>query len=268
MAGAVGDGANKCGSFNYESIPNGYYDLVLRNGNPVRRLWHVSKFERVLDYLPAQDGGALLDVGCFAGSFLSMVPRYRFDRQVGIDILPGQIEYAQKNHGSPFRKFYHAPEVTALCDIGEPFDWITFIEVIEHLRPAEIRALFERFGALLTPRGSIVLTTPNYASSWPLIEAVLNRVSDVSYEEQHICKFDFFRFEKQLAEIVPGVWSDYTLQMKTTTHFLTPFLAAGSFDIARGLSRVVPHRTWRHPFGNWMLAVLEKRADTREGTRP
>ena len=51
------------GTFNYESIPNGYYDLVLRNGNPIRRLWHVSKFERVLDYLPPENGGALLDVG-------------------------------------------------------------------------------------------------------------------------------------------------------------------------------------------------------------
>jgi 2-polyprenyl-3-methyl-5-hydroxy-6-metoxy-1,4-benzoquinol methylase len=246
-------------TFNYESIPNGYYDLVLRNGNPIRRLWHVSKFERVLDYLPEQDGGALLDVGCFAGTFLSMVPRYRFERQVGIDILPGQIEYANHNHASPFRSFHYVPKVTALKGIGEPFDWITCIEVIEHLKEGEIRALFERFTALLAPKGSLVLTTPNYASTWPLLEAVLNRVSDVSYEEQHICKFDVFRFEKQLARIVPGVWSDYRLAMKTTTHFLTPFLAAGSFDIARGLSRVVPHQKWSHPFGNLMLAVLEKK---------
>ena len=78
--------------FDYESIPNGYYDRVLRTGNPIRRLWHISKFERVLDYLPEENGGSLLDVGCFAGSFLSMVPRYRFERQVGVDILPGQVK--------------------------------------------------------------------------------------------------------------------------------------------------------------------------------
>ncbi len=245
--------------FDYESIPNGYYDRVLRNGNPVRRLWHISKFERVLDYLPEENGGSLLDVGCFAGSFLSMVPRYRFERQVGVDILPGQVAYATHNHGSAFRTFHYVPEVTQLRDIGEPFDWITFIEVIEHLKPEEIRTIFERFTALLAPGGRIVLTTPNYTSAWPLIERVLNRVSDVSYEEQHICKFDFFRFEEQLARVVPGVWSDYSLDMKTTTHFLTPFLALGSFDIARGLSRVVPHQTWRHPFGNLMLTVLKKK---------
>jgi 2-polyprenyl-3-methyl-5-hydroxy-6-metoxy-1,4-benzoquinol methylase len=253
------DEAEGPSTFNYESIPNGYYDLVLRNGSPIRRLWHVSKFERVLDYLPAQDGGALLDIGCFAGSFLSMVPRYRFDRQVGVDILPGQIEYAQQNHGSPFRTFKYVPLGAELHDIGEPFDWITCIEVIEHLKESEIRALFDRFDALLSPHGHVVLTTPNYTSTWPLLEAVLNRVSDVSYEEQHICKFDFFRFEKQLARIVPNVWERYSLSMKTTTHFLTPFLAAASFDIARGLSRVVPHQSWQHPFGNLMLAVLEKR---------
>ena len=33
--------------FNYDGIPLGYYDRVLREGSPIRRLWHVSKFERV-----------------------------------------------------------------------------------------------------------------------------------------------------------------------------------------------------------------------------
>ena len=223
-------------TFDYESIPSGYYDVVLRDGNAIRRLWHMSKFERVLDYLPKQNGGALLDVGCFAGSFLSMVPRYRFDRQVGIDILAGQIDYAEHHHGCPFRKFHYAPQLSGLRNIGEPFDWITCIEVIEHLREHEVRSLFDRFTALLARGGRIVLTTPNYTSTWPLLEKVLNRVSDVSYEEQHICRFDFFRFQKQLARIVPNVWDDYELALKTTTHFLTPFLAAASYNVARGLS--------------------------------
>jgi hypothetical protein len=29
--------------FDYSNIPVGFYDSVLRDGNPVRRLWHVSR---------------------------------------------------------------------------------------------------------------------------------------------------------------------------------------------------------------------------------
>jgi len=252
--------APKAPGFDYTGIPNGYYDRILRDGHPIRRLWHVSKFERVLDYLPAEEGGAILDVGCFAGSFLSMVPRYRFERQVGVDILSEQVEYANRHHGSPFRSFHYRPSVLELGDIGEPFDCVTLIEVIEHLPAHEIQTLFDHFRRMIKPGGRLVLTTPNYASTWPLLELMLNRFSEVSYEEQHITRFTFFDFEKKLASICPSVWSDFSLELKTTTHFLTPFLASVSYEIARGLSRVVPHRSWRQPFGNLLLAVF-RRAD-------
>jgi hypothetical protein len=61
-------------TFDYEGIPAGYYDQIMREGNPIRRLWHVSKFERVLDYLPTTAAQSILDVGCFAGTFLSLLP--------------------------------------------------------------------------------------------------------------------------------------------------------------------------------------------------
>lgn len=41
--------------------------------------------------------------------------------------------------------------------------------------------------------------------------------------------------------------------MKTTSHLLTPFLAALSFRLARYLSRLVPHSRWRFPFGDLIL---------------
>jgi 2-polyprenyl-3-methyl-5-hydroxy-6-metoxy-1,4-benzoquinol methylase len=246
-------------TFNYDGIPTGYYDRVTREGNPIRRLWHVSKFERVLDYLPPENAGSILDVGCFAGTFLSMVPRYRFERQVGADILPAQIQYANENHGSPFRKFVHVENLRALENIGEPFDWVTLIEVIEHLNADEIRTLFTRFDHLLKKNGGLIITTPNYTSAWPILEQVLNRVSEVSYEEQHITRFSYFNFERKLRSIDKTIPDRYSVELKTTTHFITPFLATLSYEIARGLSRVVPHRTWNHPLGNLMLVVLRKK---------
>jgi 2-polyprenyl-3-methyl-5-hydroxy-6-metoxy-1,4-benzoquinol methylase len=246
-------------TFDYGGIPIGYYDQMLRKGGGVRRLWHTLKFERVLDYLPEQDGGALLDVGCFAGSFLSMVPRHRFERQVGIDILPEQIAYANHHYGTAFRSFQASGGITKFGDVGAPFDAITLIEVIEHLRHDEIVGLFSEFDRVLKPGGMVIITTPNYTSTWPILEQILNRMSDVSYEEQHITRFSYFSFERQLAKIVPRVLHDYDVELKTTTHLLSPFLASLSYEIARGLARAVPHSSWNSPLGNLILTVLRKK---------
>lgn len=246
--------------FNYDGIPRGYYDRILRGGNPIRRLWHVSKFERVLDYLPDRRSQSILDIGCFAGTFLSLCLEDRFSRQVGVDILPEQIAYANANYGRSFREFRHVPSLADLhTRVTERFDCISLIEVIEHLTQDEIRTLFDLIVDRLEPGGKLVLTTPNYASAWPAIELLLNRVSDVSYEEQHITKFTFFNMEKRLAAIYPDFWLYFnTLDFKTTTHLVTPFLAGISFDMARRLSRVVPHQSWRQPFGNLILMVLTR----------
>jgi 2-polyprenyl-3-methyl-5-hydroxy-6-metoxy-1,4-benzoquinol methylase len=259
-ATSKGGAENAASTFNYDGIPKGYYDTVLRQGNPVRRLWHVSKFERVLDYLPERPNQSILDIGCFAGTFLSLIPEHRFARQVGVDILPEQIAYANAHYGTPFREFRHVGTIAELgTNVKETFDCVTLIEVIEHLKPAEIRTLFDQIVDRLEPGGKLVLTTPNYASAWPLIEVVLNKVSEVSYEEQHITRFTFFNMQKKLASIYPDLFLYFnTLDFKTTTHFVTPFLAALSYDVARGLSRVVPHQKWRSPLGNLVLMVLTR----------
>jgi SAM-dependent methyltransferase len=253
--------------FDYGRIPVGHYDRMLRQGNGIRRLWHSLKFERALDYLPEADGGSLLDIGCFAGSFLSMVPRHRFERQVGIDILPEQIQYANHHYGTPFRSFQVAPSITDFGNLGEPFDAVTLIEVIEHLRHDEIIGLFEQLDKTLRPGGKLIITTPNYTSTWPVLEALLNRFSDVSYDEQHITHFDYFAFERQLASIWSPLLHTYDVELKTTTHLLSPFLASFSYEIARGLARAVPHQSWGSPIGNLVLAVLRKRPSAQANGR-
>ena len=246
-------------AFDYSSIPEGHYDRVARQGSRIRRLWHLSKFERVLDYLPHRAGQSLLDVGCFAGTFLSMASPRRFSRQLGVDVLPAQIDYARAHYGTPFRRFQHVPSITHLRDLDERFDCVTVIEVVEHLTPDEIRTLLHHLGRLLVPGGKLVLTTPNYLSAWPILERILNRVGDVNYEEQHITRFTFFDVERRLAEIHPPLRSEFELDLKTTTHFVTPFLAGLTFELAHRLSRAVPHARWRLPFGNLVLAAFTKR---------
>jgi 2-polyprenyl-3-methyl-5-hydroxy-6-metoxy-1,4-benzoquinol methylase len=246
-------------TFDYSSIPVGHYDRVAHGGSGIRRLWHLSKFERVLDYLPRRPGQRLLDIGCFAGTFLSMADPTRFSRQLGVDILPAQVEYANRRYGSSARRFLTLHSITDLGTIDERFDCVTLIEVIEHLSPGEIDALLSQAARLLVPGGRLVLTTPNYASTWPILERILNRLGDVSYAEQHVTRFTYFDLERRLGDIHPAFASQFHVDLKTTTHFLTPFLAALSFPIAHRLSRLVPHASWHLPFGNLILAGLVRR---------
>ncbi len=246
-------------SFDYSRIPLGYYDTITRDGNGVRRLWHLSKFERVIDYLPRRRGQRLLDIGCFAGTFLAMLDADDFAYQLGVDILPEQIAYAQRHHGRANREFRHIPDLSGLASIEDRFDCITFIEVIEHLRVDEIETVLEHAARLLVPGGKLILTTPNYASAWPLLEMLINRFSDLSYEEQHITRFTYWSIVRLLGEIRLAFASEFALEVKTTTHLVTPFLAALSFDGAHRLSRLVPHKLWRVPLGNLVLAVFTRR---------
>jgi 2-polyprenyl-3-methyl-5-hydroxy-6-metoxy-1,4-benzoquinol methylase len=246
-------------SFDYSGIPEGYYQDVVESGHPVRRAWHLQKFERVIECLPRHPGQALLDIGCFAGTFLSLLDETWFSRQVGVDILAKQIEYAQRRFGTAQRRFVYTPNIDALQLNGERFDVITVIEVIEHLRADEIRALIEQAIGLLVPGGKLVLSTPNYTSIWPLLEVVVNRVSDVSYEEQHITKFNSFNAHRKLCRIAPELAKGMELDFKTTTHFIAPFLAPLGLEFSMRLSRLVPHQHWGNPFGNLVLMRYTKR---------
>ena len=242
-----------------ESIPVGHYHQVMEQGHPVRRAWHLLKFTRVLEALPPGPGLSLLDIGCFAGSFLSLCPESRFSRQLGVDILPEQIAYANEHFGTPFRRFQHLRSLAELEGLPDTYDCVTSIEVIEHLEERDIQALIDGAADRLNPGGRLVLSTPNYASTWPLLEVLLNRVSDVAYDEQHITRFTYFDCDEKLRRIAPRLAGEFTLEFKTTTHLVAPFLAFAGVERSRQLSTFVEHRTWKVPFGNLVLMSWQKR---------
>jgi 2-polyprenyl-3-methyl-5-hydroxy-6-metoxy-1,4-benzoquinol methylase len=248
--------------FDYSEFPAGYYHEVLNHGSPVRRAWHLQKFKRVIDCLPTGEGMSLLDIGCFAGTFLSLIDEQRFSRQLGVDVLPTQIQYAAEHFGSARRSFRHIPSLEALPSSRERFDVITLIEVIEHLEAPDVACVLAASAELLNPGGTLIVTTPNYTSTWPLLELIVNRVSEVSYEEQHITKFNYFNVLPKLKRLAPGFFDDFSVNFKTTTHLISPFLAQVSPRLAEFSSEVLRHETWGFfPFGNLILLSLRRNAN-------
>lgn len=174
-----------------KDIPAGFYDEIHQRKAGVRYFWHDLKFRAVARRL---DGaGTVLDVGCgpgtFIGNYLNGV------ECLGIDFSAPQVDYANRRYGTAGHRF----STRALGSLGERFDAITMIELLEHLPPADARRLLAEARGLLSPGGRLVVTTPNYRSLWPLIEWGVNRISRVSYEQQHINKYERGRLAADLA---------------------------------------------------------------------
>lgn len=180
--------------FDYEAVPAGFYDTVYRHGRGIRYCWHDLKFRAVARALAGRR--RLLDIGCGPGTFIG---NYMAGVAcLGIDVAAPQIDYANRHYATDEHRF-STRSIAELASSGETFDALALIEVIEHLPGADARRLLEQVRGLLSADGILVLTTPNYASLWPVIEWGVNIVSSVSYEGQHINKYTRARLRSDLA---------------------------------------------------------------------
>ena len=245
-------------NFDYSSIPLGYYDEITLRKKGIRSFWHFLKFSRIINRFNIKDA-SLLDIGCFAGTFLGMIPPELVAYQLGIDILEDQIAYANKKYETSFRHFElykHSKNTTNIKD--NSFDYITIIEVIEHLEAEEIKNMINYAFKKLKPNGKLFITTPNYFSVWPLQEFLLNKISSVTYDEQHITHFNYFNIHQKLCTIVKDFDNMFNLDYKTTSHFLTPYIAFISYKLAHRISSVIPHNKWKFPAGSIILSQFTK----------
>lgn len=168
--------------FDYGQIAPGYYDDVYRRRRGVQSKWHHLKFEAVRREVGTL--APLLDVGCGPGTFLGSIDDGR--ECIGLDVAAEQVEFARRVHGTASRRF-ETMTGGALPVPDATFAAATMIEVVEHLAdPAP--ALREAVRAL-RPGGRLVVTTPNYASHWPLLEWLVGRLSPVDYAHQHVTRF-------------------------------------------------------------------------------
>jgi ubiquinone/menaquinone biosynthesis C-methylase UbiE len=206
--------------YNYNDIDFGFYDEIFYKNKGVRSAWHFTKFDYIKKKINKKN--IHLDIGCGSGTFISLLNN---KESYGIDISSKQIKYATKKYGKKNKKFYSFTKKIPFKK--NFFDSISLIELIEHLSDREIYILFKEIFRVLKPNGVIHITTPNYLSFWPLLEIILNQISKVSYEHQHINKFNLFNIIK--------ITKRLRLQIveKKTFILIGPFLAFFSFEISK-----------------------------------
>ena len=172
-------------SFDYDSIPVGYYDAVYSRRRGIQSKWHHLKFARF--HREMIGVRRHLDIGCGPGTFIGS-----FDAaqdSVGVDIAEPQIAYAKERYGGRGRDFQRI-ELGPLPFDDASFDLVTIIELIEHLPPEENDSLIRESMRVLAPDGVLLVSTPNYGGFWPILEAMIGRFGGLPYAEQHITHYN------------------------------------------------------------------------------
>ena len=123
--------------FDYESIPEGYYDLVHDRGFGIQSFWHRNKFESVQHELDCLDVTTHLDVACGPGTFVGMYSNV--PNKIAIDLASTQIEYAKGRYGGD-ESINFLNKSTS--EIQGKTDGDTMIEFIEHITYEELKVIF------------------------------------------------------------------------------------------------------------------------------
>lgn len=213
----------------YDAIPTGYYDAVFHRRCGIQSKWHHLKFDRLRRAMAGLTDH--LDIGCGAGTLVGTLGSGH--RSVGVDIAAGQIAYAQDHYGSPERRFQRI-EPGPLPFPDSSFDAVTAVELIEHLPHDQNVQLLKEAGRTLRPGGRLILSTPNYASLWPVLESLVNRFGGVSYADQHITRYT----RSRLAALIAGCgFVDVAVE---AYQGLAPFAAVFGWRLADRIARLEP----------------------------
>lgn len=210
--------------FDYNSIEHGFYDKIFNKKKGVRSAWHHIKFNFIKNKI--EKNNLHLDIGCGPGTFISLLKN---KLSIGVDISSKQISYAKKNYGSKKKKFLLLKKKIPSKKIF--YDSVSIIELIEHLPDKKISQLLNETYRVLKPGGKIFITTPNYLSMWPFIEIFVNKISNISYDHQHINKFNRYNIRKIIDT------KKFRIKSKKSFMLISPFLAIFSFKFSIWFSK-------------------------------
>lgn len=225
---------------------NAYY-----TGNAVQRFWHYAKLQEALRQLTPQPSDRILDAGCGSGLLSHFLAKDSNAQVWGADANSAAIAFCNSRFQQPNLQFVQAL-IDELPFQDRFFNKIAFLEVIEHLTPAQGLGVLKNFNQLLVPGGTLVISTPNKKSLWPVIEFTLDSLHLVPTldGEQHEFLYTGPRLETLARQ------AGFDCVARTTINFLAPWLAPVNWKLATKLhAREIK---WRSPFGSLLLYTFRK----------
>jgi 2-polyprenyl-3-methyl-5-hydroxy-6-metoxy-1,4-benzoquinol methylase len=176
----------------------------------VQKFWQRTKIDEILRFIGS--GELVLDVGSGSGIISRLISEKNFS--VPLDISQKCIKNCRKLglEGGV------VADARQLPFMDKAFDRIACVELIEHLgEPGKCVSEFHR---TLKDGGTLILTTPNYMSLWPLVEWLWDMSGKGrDYRKQHVYRFDPHSMAKLLEE------NDFIIESKRTIFLLSPFSA-------------------------------------------
>lgn len=231
------------------NIDGGYQHRALTSGPAMQRFWHHSKLMAISQLLPTAENDFVLDIGCGSG----VISNHLAGTGASVLAIDGNeeaIAFAQRQYGSPQIEFRHGL-VDEHFQVANPVDKAYCLELIEHIYYPQGRQLLGHIRTALREEGQIFLTTPNYHSTWPVIEWVMDHTGRAPQlaGDQHV---EFFN-PKKLREIM--VDSGFEIQYLGTKCGFAPWVAPLSWSLAERLQ--TSELNSRRTFGSILVCVAK-----------
>jgi 2-polyprenyl-3-methyl-5-hydroxy-6-metoxy-1,4-benzoquinol methylase len=186
------------GADRLDAIPGDYQYRAITDGFVIQRYWHLAKLRLVDSVIAPTTADVILDVGCGSGVVADHLAAAGA-RVNGVDVNPRAIRFASTTFRRPNLAF-EVGQVERIALPSSTFSWVACLELVEHLDDRAVAQLLDRMHRALRPGGRILITTPNYRGTWPLLEWTVDRLGIVAHlaGDQHVNRFDRAKLRRSL----------------------------------------------------------------------
>ncbi|MBS3056352.1 MAG: class I SAM-dependent methyltransferase [Candidatus Aenigmarchaeota archaeon] len=184
----------------YKKIRGSYYEDVHSSCKP-QSWFYETREQYMIKFADLKKTDVVLDIGCGSGVVTRKIARNVGCRTTGIDISEACINHAaSKSREEQLKNIdFRVGSIENIPSSDGKFDVIIASHIIEHIRDTE-KAL-EQIYKKLKNNGKVIITTPNYASLWPIAEFTFDKTlteKGYSLHEQHITKFNMLKLKSLL----------------------------------------------------------------------
>lgn len=132
--------------------------------------------------------GNVLDIGCGTGFGTHLLTR-QADNVLGVDVDESAVNFARKAFSNHKIKFHSLDISASFAHESNPYDFITMIDVIEHIR--NDREVVHNCTKLLKSGGKLICSTPNRLSRYRKSEYHVREYSPKELEGLLLYQFPY-----------------------------------------------------------------------------